>query len=244
MRRGDITLLHSTDGFHGLDWGNQWRTSRSLKLLNVLGEDWFEGKRILELGCGSVSVGIFFKSFGADVTSTDIRKENLDLVKQKDPTAKTIKLNQDVSWDLEEKFDLVIHWALLYNLDHWYSDLLCSLNHTVEYFCLETAVTKYKEPVETKIVNPNYEHYSHGPANNIGSLVSASNIENIFKEQNFSFVRYDDPSMNNPIAGTYDWTEENITKEVAKNPHNVHGWWNNQYTDFPARRFWLAKRST
>jgi len=133
---------------------------------------------------------------------------------------------------------------LLYNLDNWYTDLLCSLNHTTNYFCLETAVTKYKQPFSTKIVDPAYEHFSHGPANKIGSLVSGANIENIFRNQNFTFTRYDDPAMNNPVAGIYNWTEEDMPEEVAKNPHNVHSWWNNEYAGYPARRFWLAQRVT
>lgn len=214
---------------------NMLRFKRVLKLEQHFGKTWFKNKNILELGCAFGNIGFHFKYLGANVTFSDANTECLEIVKLKDNKADVIFLNQDTKWKLNKKFDLIIHFGLLYNLNHWKQDLIICLKYT-KHLALETSVTKFFDNTEFKIVNYNYTHILHGPFNGVGSLVSAKSIESTLMNNNCIFKRYDDPELNFDNF-VYDWKEQLI--EYKGNEKLINSHWDNPF--YGGRRYWIIK---
>jgi SAM-dependent methyltransferase len=232
---GNIDYLFENNNIFG-DFFNEWRILRTLKLEKNLGSDWFKNKKILEVGCAFGNIGLYFESLGSKVTFSDANESCLNNVLLKNKNANVILLNNENYWDFDEKFDLIINFGLLYNLKNWKNDLLCSIKNS-KILALETAVTKYDTESEFKIINYKYSHILHGPYSKEGSLVSSVNIENVFRENNSNFKRYDDRDLNLPNYSsiTYDWKEincQNIKEET------LNSWWCNDHCG--GRRFWIT----
>lgn len=209
---------------------NQWRLVRVWKLEQILGVDWFRGKTVLELGCGYGNVGIYLKSLGADITFVDARQEFLDIVRQKDSSAKTIQVDQDKVWGLGTEFDLVIHWGLSYNLRNWEQDLECTLKHARK-LAYETAVNKFGYDLVIPIRNHTYGTQHSGCFNNEGSLPSLSAIEKILPP---SVVRYEDKTMN--VQGM-DYTQLCSDRSMPV-ISEVRSW--NDERVYGGRKFWVG----
>lgn len=212
---------------------NLWRLLRVCKLEQIFGVDWFAGKRILELGCGYGNIGLYFQDLGADVTFADGRQEFLDVVKKKCPTAKIIVLDQNNPWDLQQEFDLVIHFGISYHLQNWQQDLACALKHG-QYIAYETAVNRYAYDIEFEIKEFNYGENHCGIIGNQGSLPSISLIEKQFIGD---FKRYDDADLNVEYM-RYTLVCNDNTKIKPKPISN----WADGYV-YGGRKFWLIKTS-
>lgn len=65
-----------------------WRISRMNGVKKYISPDYFKSKTLLELGCGYADVGNMFYELGANVTSSDVRKEHLEIVKKNTPILK------------------------------------------------------------------------------------------------------------------------------------------------------------
>ena len=219
---------------------NEWRVKRVNKLVALLGVDWFKSKKVLELGCAFGNVGFYLESLGAEVTFSDGRQESLDVVKSKNPNAKTILLDLDTNWKLDETFDLIVHFGISYHLDNWQQDLLNTINHA-QCIAYETAVNKFSNDIEFKIKKSNKGHAYNGPVNSLGSLPSVSMIETIFKNSQVNYIRYDDADLNhegmlynlNPIKEYRPTSDETIYLDA----------WNNSWGS-GGRKYWLIKKDS
>ena len=94
---------------------NGWRTSRMNGVKKYISPEYFKSKTLLELGCGYADVGNMFYELGAIVTGSDCRKEHLENVNKKYPHIKTLLFDGDKD-SIQEKYDIIIHWGLLYHL--------------------------------------------------------------------------------------------------------------------------------
>jgi SAM-dependent methyltransferase len=235
MNPYDVLFDSSESDFGGMF--NQWRFFRVKKIEQFFDKEWFRGKKILELGCGYGNVGHYFSLLGSDVTFSDARKEALDIVKKKNSKFKTIQINQETKWSIDDHFDLIIHLGISYNLNYWEQDLIRTIKHA-DNIAYETAVTKYDSDAEYKILNYKYTSKMHGPFGHIGSLVSSSNIETLLKENNAEYTRCDDPDLNT-MQHKYDWKEVEFNADDRNGV--VESWWNN--THFGGRRYWIIKCS-
>lgn len=233
MNPYDVLIDPSESAFAGIF--NKWRFLRVKKIEQFFDKEWFKGKKILELGCGYGNVGHYFSLLGSDVTFSDARQEALDIVKSKNPEFKTIQINQESKWSIDDHFDLIIHFALGYHLNYWEQDLIRTIKHA-DNIAYETAVTRYNIETEYKVVNHNYSSCMHGPYGNIGSLISSSNIENVLTENKCSFVRCDDSDLNIP-DGIYDWSE--VDFDATYKTGIVTSYWDNEH--FGGRRYWMIK---
>ena len=92
-----------------------WRTSRMNGVKKYILPSYFKSKTLLEVGCGHADVGNMFYELGADVTSSDVRKEHLDTVTHKYPHIKTLLIDGDNN-SIKDKYDIIVHWGLLYHL--------------------------------------------------------------------------------------------------------------------------------
>ena len=213
-----------------------WRLHRVKKLVQVFGVEWFKNKKILELGCASGNIGLALQALGADVTFADARCENLESVIRKKSNVKTVLINQEQEWSINTKFDLIIHFSVLYNIKNWKQDIKCTLSQG-RYVALETAVAKYDTKFETLIYEAVYSNLpNYGSYSGTGSLVSSSSIEEVILNNGSTYMRYDDADISlSRRTFRYDWEESsshNITNE-----HIMNSWWDNPH--FGGRRFWI-----
>ena len=242
MMNNEKILLEA--GIHGGEFVNAWRINRTKKLINILGKNWFKNKSILELGCGFGNIGLYLKSLGADVTLTEVVPESIDIIKVKDPSIQVILLNQEEKWKLDKNYDLIIHFALLNNLNNWKQDLACALEHT-NLLVLDAAVTKFSMDSECKFID-NYGHKWCGAYAGIGSLPSSYNIEKILLHNGFQYTRFDDSDLNtydnNFLRIRYDWVDDDSDYFSVSNmkPMIFNSSMNNPF--YGGRRFWIARR--
>ena len=199
----------------------EWRAKRISKLVSIFGEDFFNGKDILELGCGLGEIGERFIEFGSTVTFCDVRPEYLLEVKKRIPNSTTHLIDQNTEWNLNKRFDFIIHTGVLYHLTEWKQDLLCALNHSDLIF-LEAEVPKGS-------ISDDYEEVMHENGydqaiSGVSKRPSAARIEKFLTEQGVKFKRYDDADINTPVH-KYDW--------VTPDPENKN---------FNYRRFWIISK--
>jgi SAM-dependent methyltransferase len=219
---------------------NEWRVKRVRKLEYLFGQEWFKNKKILELGCGFGNVGLYLATLGSVVTFADARQEALDVVMNKNSSVELLLLNQETPWSLNRKFDLILHFGLLYNLDNWETDLYRTVHHA-QFIALETAVSRFSGRFESKIVHPHYPQEIYGPYSGVGTLVSSANIEDVFNKLRAEYCRYDDKDLNmnaNWDEFRYDWPEDDRTPETSGKVPAVNDW-DSAYLG--GRRFWLVR---
>lgn len=209
---------------------DKWRDVRIRKIIKELGEDFFRGKSLLELGCGYGHIGKYFiDNFDCDVTFAEGRIDHVNLLK-KETSYEVICLNQEKEYTLDKKYDIIIHWGVLYHLDNWKQDLKCAISHLNSngYLFLETEVCDSDDEnfeVKIKERSHNYDQSMSG----IGSRPSAPMIENVLVENGLQFSRYDD---------------DDISPETFKGYPHVYNWKveNTGRTKPGLRRFWISKK--
>lgn len=182
----------------------KWRENRIAKILKIFSENFFQNKTILELAAGHGHVGESFLKLGSRVTFAEGRQEHIKQLKEKFPESEIIHLNQDEVWNLDKKFDIVIHWGVLYHLNNWQQDLSSALAHANLIF-LESEVSDSDDPAfDQKVSESGYDQ----AINQTGSRPSANFIEKIILEAGGKFTRYDDNELNSDFH-SYDWKVEN-----------------------------------
>ena len=168
----------------------EWRRTRIAKLTTILGgEGWFKGKEVLELAAGYGHIGLELKELGANVTFTDGRELHVTEIKLRVERSPVILLDQDREWNLNKKFDLIIHWGVLYHLDQWQRDLQTTMQHG-DLICLESEIADTTDPNwDPRIIEGWYDGAlgdktivgSPGRMP-IGSRPSAEHVEKIIQE--------------------------------------------------------------
>jgi len=202
-----------------------WRETRIKKIISIFGKEFFNGKTILELGAGHGHIGNYFKTLGAHVIMTDGKPEHVEKMKESFGNKDIFLLDQETQWNSNEKFDIVIHWGVLYHIDNWKEDLQIAIRHGNMIF-LESEVCDSDDPnIEIKVQEPNSYDQAFN-ANNIGSRPSASMIEQIISKTGSTFIRYDDADINSGFHN-YNWAVKNTNQAP-----------NGQ------RRFWIIKNET
>jgi 2-polyprenyl-3-methyl-5-hydroxy-6-metoxy-1,4-benzoquinol methylase len=138
-----FSIAHSKNIFHKKFY-KQWRLVRIKKLLSIYN---VKNKKILELGAATGATGKILLKYGANVTISDARAFLLEKIKSKNLT-KIIINNDEDNWSKvfknNERFDLIVHWGLLYHLYNWKADLKECLK-LADYICLETIIFKVTE---------------------------------------------------------------------------------------------------
>ena len=192
---------------HKLEHYIPWREKRINKVIQILGKDSLAGKSLLELGCGLGHIGAYFRdNYGTLTTFAEVRETLISASEHK-----LLKVDQDKDWNLGEKYDIIIHWGVLYHLENWQNDLRCVVEHMHEnsVLFLESEVTDSDECFDIKI-NENREwddQAFHGK----GSRPSPSAIEQELIKLNLKFIRYDDVDLDTDNH-KYSWEHKNTNK--------------------------------
>ena len=195
---------------HDLDHYTPWRKSRIAKLEQIFTRKYFEGRRILECGAGNGLIGKYLREeLGAEVAFTEGRWELMDTITTNNPRARVYLVDHDKPWDLGRKFDLVIHWGLLYHLDNWRQDLGCVAKHLDlgASLCLETEIIDYPYVTESYRKEPTDQ--DDQALNGRSTIPTAKAVEDRLRELNLDFKRYDDADLNAAFHH-YDWVEKGL----------------------------------
>lgn len=223
----------------------QYSQKRIDKIFDIFGKTWFQNRRILELGCAHGDIGIEFLKLGSNVVFTDARLEYLEdidkrLKDQYNYNADFALLDNDNDYDLQQRFDLVLHMGLLYHLSNWRNDIKNALNHS-NLMILESTVTASIE--ENGIVvglNTDDQEYGYCSKKNTRTYFTQEEVEKELTLNGCKFLRLDDKELNveNQLAGNhtislvYDWTYEKYNQ----------GYYNLMGNNVWLKRFWIVMK--
>lgn len=178
---------------------DDWRNTRMNGILSFVGQRFIQGKSLLEMGCGFADVGDRFHRLGAKVTSSDAREEHLIEARRRygHLTFRKIDAEKD---QIGQKYDIIVHWGLLYHIDEIDKHLkdVCS---NCDYLFLESEVVDSSDKdFSIKIREVGYDKAVHG----IGIQPSWAMVEYQLSQNGFSFVRIRDPMLNSSFHH-YNW---------------------------------------
>ena len=222
-----------------------WYKKRLEKIINIFGSDWFAGKKILELGACHGDIGIELIKLGAKVTFADYRQEHLDSISEKLKdyaflNCEFIQLDQETKWNLNSKYDLVLHLGVLYHLKNWKQDLECAMQHS-NTMILESLVHNNIFPDTIKKVNvdPFTEKY-HGKNPKELSFFCQESVEATLNKIDCRHIRFENENLNSNIC----WERDSILVKHMYNWDYNNNFSNLHKNEFKVlvhhRRFWLV----
>lgn len=199
---------------NGLEYDSgyyEWQTKRIKFILKTLGNDFFNGKKILELGCfkGGISKIIhnLIKDTGGELTSVEGYLDNFNYCKKKYPEINFIHYDLDSSndeWIFNSQYDIIIHWGLLYHLRYPENSINKCLQHC-DKLLLETLIV---DSNTSCIYIPEKNIWGTDQSiHEIGTRFNTTFVENMFN--NLKFIRYDNSELNSKSQPIYDWLPSN-----------------------------------
>ena len=220
-----------------------WRKKRLRKLIKIFD---MKNKKILEIGAANGKIGQILSKFGAIVTIADARLSLLN--KCQKSSIKKIQIDNDLLWHSKfgnEKFDLIIHWGLLYHLINWKQDLEQCVKNSI-YICLETIVyDSNKTSDEFTSIERGLDQSIHFRA----SIPTQDAIELHLKYLGCSYKRFDDEDLNVYIPIKNHYIKLFRLLYFFKKDKNIiihkYSWKkaNTKVATDLTRRFWLIKNS-
>lgn len=195
-----------------------WRKKRMAVLVAHYGQEWFAGKRVLELGCGHGHVGRELLALGAEVVFSEARTEHCETLRGLGLSPVQFDIEKD-PWPFTGRFDLVVHWGVLYHVapENFRKALECC-SYT-DRLCLESHVCASKDP--TAVLPTNEEGFDQA-INGVGCRPSAAAVEAVLGEH-FNQVERIDSAALNSSTHVYAWEEDSFAPEFGG-----------------LRRFWFA----
>jgi 2-polyprenyl-3-methyl-5-hydroxy-6-metoxy-1,4-benzoquinol methylase len=166
--------------------------------------EFFEGKKILELGACNAFFSAYFKSLGADVLAIEGRLENIHKINKQYPEVKTQLADLDSpDWGWG-KFDIIINFGLFYHLEQFHKEHLENCLNNCNLMFFESVIYDSDEP---GIYFRNEEGYDQS-LTSIGGTPSTSYIENIFKSSDRNYKIFKNKELNGEFHH-YDWEDKN-----------------------------------
>ena len=176
-----------------------WRNSRMDGVKKYILPDYFKSKTMLELGCGHADIGNMFYELGGIVTSSDVRKEHLEIANQKYPNIKTLLIDGNND-SIDEKYDIIVHWGLLYHLNEIEIHLE-KVSQKCDVLLLESEVSDSDDNRFFQLINENGYDQAY---NTKGIRPSPSYVEYLLEKNGFQFKLVKDPILNSGFH-YYDW---------------------------------------
>ena len=196
----------------------EWQITRIAYLIDLFGEGFFVGKKILELGCfhGGISKLLHNLLSGTgSLTCVEGFLDNYNYCKTTYPNINFIHADLDSpdtnKWQFDDHYDIIVHWGLLYHLQYPIQSIQSCLKHCDMLF-LES-VTVDTEILFQLITEKNIWGTDQA-LHNIGSRANIDFIESAFRHLNFK--RYDDPKLNANNQPKYNLPLSNSGKEHRK----------------------------
>lgn len=215
-------LLEEAGLFHP-SYG-EWRAKRLAKILEIYGADFFEGRKILELGAGHGDLGASLAALGADVLCLDGRAQNVRFARVKHRNAKRLRFEQvNLENDFSRfgRFDLIVNFGLLYHLRNVDAHLRCCFS-VADDILVESVVCDSTDP-HAIFFSPERTEVDEESLEGVGSRPSPFYLERLATENSFAFTRYFTSDLNHTHQFRYDWEHRNDGRLSD---------------DFVLRRFW------
>lgn len=203
MKKGQFDISHYTD----------WNKKRIATILDYYGVDFFKGKKVLEVGCGWADMGAYFHSIGADVTVSDAREEHINVIKERHPELKAFVVDsEDTEWKYpEEKYDIIIHFGVLYHLANPDESIKLVSEHC-DTLIIETLVFDSDDPEKIlfRDEETDWTKGAWGMAHSgTGNITSYAWVENQLEKNGMEVTRIPKPAMCDSGAHKYSWKREN-----------------------------------
>jgi len=196
----------------------RWNPLRCDRIIKHYGEDFFDGKTLLEVGTLNGQNGNTFTELGAIVTVQDAREEHVNDALKKYPhlTGYVHDLNKGLGTD--DHFDIILHMGVLYHLESLQPliDACSQCSHLI----LETRVCKNSARVCYYVSGNNNIDQSYTSK---GIRPSPSLIESVLEEQGFTHERVKD--LDSLGHFQYKWTWKELTKDILDEGHSPRAFW-------------------
>jgi len=181
-----------------------WREARLAGINKYIAAGFFNGKSLLEMGCGDGGMAANFLAAGANVTCADARIDTLNYVKATYPTMETLQIDAEKE-TIVSNFDVVHHAGTLYHLGA-IENHIANLAAVCGVLILESEVM---DSDDAALFTLNDESYGADQAfNGFGIRPTAAYVENLLTTHGFQFTRLDDPVFNFEFH-EYDWVVSN-----------------------------------
>lgn len=200
-----LSGITTTAGLFHPSYAN-WTVKRLTKILELYGVEYFNGRTVLELGCGHGDIGAFFAELGSTVLCLDGRLQNINLAKLKHRNVEGVSFQQfDLEHDFSEygRFDILIDMGLLYHLREVDKHLSCCFA-TADEIVLETAVCDSGDP-HLVLFRDEDVTVDEESLCGTGSRPSPFYIERMAEENGFHIVRCFSADLNAGPQFCYDW---------------------------------------
>jgi len=182
---------------------NIWTESRMNGIKKYVNVDILKGKTLFEVGCGKGDNGHEFSKFGCKITSCDARPKYIELGEQIHPhiSFKLFDCDKDI---LQEDYDIILHWGVLYHLGNPERHMHNMCEHC-DYMFLETLIFD-SDSSYVELVDETYDGYDQG-VHHKGCYPTMKYVEDILTNHNFNFKCIMDPILNTEHH-IYDWKNE------------------------------------
>lgn len=202
---------------------SEWQNNRIKFVLSKYPNDFFNGKKVLELGSFNGYIGSYFNEIGSEVLSLEGRESNVANIKNDYPNLEVQHANLDTPDWIWGKWDIIINFGLYYHLEKFHKEHLknCVANCDLMFF--ETVIY---DSFESEIHFRN-ESGADQSLSNVGGTPSTSYVENILTETNASFTKFCNSELNGGPGAPqhYDWEDKN-----------------SKIFDMWSRRFWIIEK--
>ena len=236
IKEGEATFIGDVNGkvFDKHSY-RDWRKIRLRKLFSILREKniTVQNKSVVEFGSAHGQISQHFLARGARVTACEGNPINFEILRERfsrSTNIKTALLDNDTDWSRKFEGDghfLCVHWGLLYHLYNWERDLRLACRF-FQMISLESEVLDNGDPhAKAERLETGLDQSLNGRAR----VPTVQGIERIFKEENMTFRRFDDPDLNAEMDWglfKYDWSSFPDHDVSPNNPR------------FHKRRFWFA----
>lgn len=169
----------------------EWIRSRLVCLLKYVHKSFFADKTLLEIGGGHADVGKHFLPLCKSVTSTDGRKEHVDIQRQRYPQLNPFVFDCDNNL-LENKYDIILHWGTLNHLSN-IERHLTNILERCDILLLESIMNFDEDESLHFIVDRDYFDQS---LHQRGVRPSNKYIESLLNRNQFNCERISDPILN------------------------------------------------
>ena len=196
----------------------KWQQNRIKFILSKYSENFFRGKRILELGSHNGYIGAYFQSLGAIVHSIEGRVENVNDIKINYPNLNIEVYDLDTTDWKWGHFDIIINFGLFYHLEKFHKEHLNNCIDNCDLMFFETVIfDSFDSEVYFR------KEYGRGQSlSEIGGTPSTKYVEDIFLNKFVEYTKYTNKELNGH-EHHYDWVDKNTKK-----------------LDQFARRFWIV----
>jgi hypothetical protein len=160
---------------------------------------------LLELGAGHGDFSQYFTQKGLVCTAAEGRPEHVKWMQKNTEISSVIQFDAERPWLEHRKYDVVLHFGLLYHLEKPLENLnWCLDNIKFDIMFLETEVSNHDDPEFVLVLRE--EGYDQGLAN-LGGRPTPAGIEAVLDSKSLEWVRIDSPDLDSGIH-KYSWKAE------------------------------------